>query len=69
MAEPVGPLGTTIPRSKLIVADWPCASGFGRVIFNAVQPTLSADGVPPVTAVTVIGVVGQVPWWLSHSRR
>ena len=45
-----------------MVADWPWASGLGSVIFRAVQSTLSAAAVPPVTFVTVIGVVGQLPW-------
>lgn len=56
------PLGTVMPRSKPIVALWPCASGVGRAIWRAVQPTESAPAVPPVTLVTVIGMAEQVPW-------
>lgn len=56
------PLGTTIFRSKPTVPDWPWASGAGRVMSRAVQPTVSAPAVPPVTLLTVIGVVGQEPW-------
>ena len=51
----------------LALAPW--ASGVGRVICRAVQLTLRADGVPPVTLLTVIGVVGQLPCALSQSRR
>ena len=47
----------------------PWASGAGRVICRAVQPTVSAEAVPPVTLLTVIGVDGQEPWALSQSRR
>ena len=47
----------------------PWGRAAGSVIFMAVQLTVSADAVPPVTLVTVIGVDGQLPWALSQSRR
>lgn len=56
------PLGTTILRSNPTVPLCPCWSGVGSVMSSAVQPTESADGVPPLTLVTVIGVLGQLPW-------
>src|SRR5436309_2715578 len=64
------PLGTAIFRSKPTDAEAFCANGAGSVTFSAVQPTVRAPAVPPVTLVTEIGVLdGQLPCALSHRRR